>query len=313
VRVDGAPPSIVIPSAIEGTCHGSIASAEAAVRAAALLSDDCTPASQLVVRTESAVSECGLRVRVDVTDAAGKTASAAATVRVDDAAPRVEIARELLNFRGEVLALLTPACFASVEAAEQAVLAATRATDGCSHGGALVPQVSSSGPPCSLNVTVSATDACGGASSDSVVVRVDDAPASVVSSTTVTRLQNVNHEMVDVGFAWSATDGCSGALEASVTVTSDEPTAEAPGAGQASKSPDAAVLSDPDGNVARVLLRAERSSQGDGRVYVIRVRVTDPCGHVATSTSTVTVPRNGNGPGGGAVDSGQFYDATQVN
>ena len=50
--------------------------------------------------------------------------------------------------------------------------------------------------------------------------------------------------------------------------------------------------------------------EGDGRVYVIHVFATDPCGNVGLAECAVKVNR---ADGSGAVDSGQFYDATQMN
>ena len=51
-------------------------------------------------------------------------------------------------------------------------------------------------------------------------------------------------------------------------------------------------------------------SSGDGRVYEINVIATDECGNVGMATCPVTVRPSQNKP---AVDSGQFYDATDVN
>ena len=66
-----------------------------------------------------------------------------------------------------------------------------------------------------------------------------------------------------------------------------------------------------DGTVQGLLLRAEADTPaGDGRVYVITVEAMDACGNVGSSSCTVTVPKNG-GRGGTAVDSGQYYDATE--
>ena len=116
--------------------------------------------------------------------------------------------------------------------------------------------------------------------------------------------------MVDVGFSFAATDDCADSPTVRVSVTSDEATASADGAGGSSKSPDAQILRDLAGNPLGILLRAERSSAGNGRVYQITVEAMDPCGNVAVSTCQVSVDPNGSGT---AVDDGQFYDATAVN
>ncbi len=56
-----------------------------------------------------------------------------------------------------------------------------------------------------------------------------------------------------------------------------------------------AGLTSPDWRVLdahHVLLRAERSVKGDGRVYTIRIQATDAAGGTATEDVTVTVPRH---------------------
>jgi hypothetical protein len=105
-------------------------------------------------------------------------------------------------------------------------------------------------------------------------------------------------------------DNCTSDPEIVVRITSDEPTASAGGAGQNSPAPDAEILRDLDGNIEGIKLRAERMSSGDGRVYEITILATDDCGNVGSASSTVSVPPADGQP---AINSGQFYDATQVN
>jgi hypothetical protein len=95
------------------------------------------------------------------------------------------------------------------------------------------------------------------------------------------------HQMVLVTVSHSAGDSC-GPAATSLTVTSDEPVL-AP-----LREQGLAGLTSPDWHVIdahHVLLRAERSLRGDGRVYTIRVRATDAAGGNATGELTVTVPR----------------------
>ena len=132
----------------------------------------------------------------------------------------------------------------------------------------------------------------------------------VSCTTTLDTLSPGSHKMIDVGFSFTATDNCPGGPDIVIRVTSDEPTASASGTGQTSPSPDAEILRDLNGTVMGIRLRAERSSEGNGRVYQIHVIATDPCGNTATAQCSVSVPPNGNR---GAIDDGQFYDATQVN
>jgi hypothetical protein len=56
-----------------------------------------------------------------------------------------------------------------------------------------------------------------------------------------------------------------------------------------------------------VLLRAERSGNGDGRVYHIHFTASDPEGS-ASGVVTVTVPHSKKKP---AIDGGELYNSTQ--
>jgi hypothetical protein len=310
VRIDGSSPTVAIQPSITNACFTSIDAAEQAVIGAATIQDDCASLAELEVQIHSSVTECALRVRLDVSDQAGNQASAAATVRVDTELPVVEIQRLLLGFRGEVLGFQTPACYRTVQEARAAVLAATRFSDNCTAREALATSVSSQGNACSLQVAAKAVDECGLMNTDTVGVRVDADPPEVSCSVEEDLLHPGNHEMVDVGFTYSASDNCNDPPEVVITVTSDERTAEASGAGGATHAPDAHILRDPGGTVQGVLLRAERSTAGDGRVYQIHVQATDRCGNTNSTSCSVSVRANPNQP---AVDSGQFYDATAVN
>ena len=158
--------------------------------------------------------------------------------------------------------------------------------------------------------SVSASDACGNTSTASTMVRVDGTPPVATCSVLIDELSPGNHEMIDVGFSYTATDNCPGDLDLAFHVTSDERTASASGAGQASPAPDAEILRTLDGMVHRILIRAERSSAGNGRVYRIYVIATDPRGNQGTATCDISVPPNGNAA---VIDDGQFFDATRVN
>jgi hypothetical protein len=81
----------------------------------------------------------------------------------------------------------------------------------------------------------------------------------------------------------SASDGC-GAVTCRITsVTSNEPIS---GTGGGDLSPDWQIT-----GPLTLLVRAERSPKGDGRVYTITVVCTDASGNTSTKTTTVSVPR----------------------
>ena len=91
-------------------------------------------------------------------------------------------------------------------------------------------------------------------------------------------------------------------------ITSDEVTATDEGSGGAKHAPDADGVSTDTASV-----RAERSGNGDGRVYAISFMAEDGRGGVCESSVTVNVPHDQSIEDCPAIDSGQNYDATQIN
>lgn len=89
-----------------------------------------------------------------------------------------------------------------------------------------------------------------------------------------------NHKMVEVTVSYGATDPCSSPV-CTLTVSSNEPVN---GTGDGNTSPDWVVV-----DAHHVQLRAERSGNGDGRVYTITITCRDSAGNTASSTATVTV------------------------
>jgi hypothetical protein len=310
VKIDADGADIDIDPVVADTCYAGIDVAEAAVMGASTISDNCDTAADLTALVRSTVTDCHLRVRLDVIDDCGNQTSEAITVRVDTEIPTVEVERLLLGFREEVLGFQTHACYNTAADAEAAVLAVSRFADNCTPTNAIDASVSSTGPDCSLEVTSRGVDECLHENTDTVTVRVDPVDPVVTCTVATTSLWPPNHAMVDVGFSFSASDDCTTGPEVVVEVTSDERSAHASGAGQTSPSPDAEILRTLDGAITGVLLRAERSQSSDGRVYEIRVTATDECGNVGSATCSVSVPPDS---GGTAVDSGQYYDATAVN
>jgi hypothetical protein len=111
--------------------------------------------------------------------------------------------------------------------------------------------------------------------------------------------------MVDVGVRFTLRDNCDPNPQVFLQITSDEPARSAKGHGGSQSAPDAKIIAD-----RRVLLRAERSEDGDGRVYVLTLTARDSSGNAVAATSEVKVNVS---PGREAVDSGQFYDPTLIN
>ena len=88
-----------------------------------------------------------------------------------------------------------------------------------------------------------------------------------------------NHALVNVGLSATASDNCPGLGAYQVSVFSDEDDGAAP------HSPDATDI-----GVGTLKLRRERDGSGDGRVYLVVVKVTDAYGNTSASCSTVGVP-----------------------
>lgn len=198
--------------------------------------------------------------------------------------------------------------FSSSSAAMAAVDDAVHATDDCQS---IVVGASALAGTCdTVTASVIATDNCGNSTAASITIMVDESAPFTACNVTVNELWPPNHEMIDVGFTLTATDDC-GDPEVIVSVTSDEPTAQAVGAGQASPAPDAEILRTLDGVVHGARIRAERSTEGDGRVYEITVTAIDAAGNSSSTSCNVSVRASKNS--GPAVDSGQFYIATAVN
>lgn len=105
------------------------------------------------------------------------------------------------------------------------------------------------------------------------------------------------------GLDFRVKDNCDPDPQIFLTITCDEPTTSPHGRGGPESAPDAKIIDD-----RRVLLRAKRSDDGDGRVYVLSMTATDSSGNAATAAAQVRVNLSQDRK---AVDSGQFYDAQQ--
>jgi chitinase len=161
------------------------------------------------------------------------------------------------------------------------------------------PFVSAGGADLTFSLTVD--DGYGGTATDSVVIHVqnmNDPPLATAAQPTVALLWPPNHQMIAVGIT-GVSDPNNNATITITSVTQDEPTN---GLGDGDTPIDAVI--DADGTV---LLRAERSGKGDGRVYRISFTASDLEGS-ASGMVKVVVPHSVKKP---AVDSsGTLYDST---
>ena len=146
---------------------------------------------------------------------------------------------------------------------------------------------------------LSVDDGYGGSSTDNVVIHVqnaNDPPLAAAAQPTIAVLWPPNHQMVAVGIT-GVSDPDNNAIIVITSVTQDEPTN---GCGDGDTAIDAII----DGDT--VLLRAERSGKGDGRVYHIYFTASDLEGS-SSGVVTVTVPSSKKKP---AIDSGTAFDST---
>ncbi len=97
-----------------------------------------------------------------------------------------------------------------------------------------------------------------------------------------------NHKMVAITLTADATDSTGVAVTCKIiSVESNEPEN---GTGDGNTSPDWEITGD-----LTLSLRAERSGNGNGRIYTVTVECTDATGLTTTKTVTVTVPHDQGG------------------
>jgi hypothetical protein len=161
------------------------------------------------------------------------------------------------------------------------------------------PAVEASGAGLVFELTVD--DGLGRTASDQVTVvvqNVNDAPRCERERPTVATLWPPDHKLVAVGITGVRDPNRDPVTITIETVRQDEPVT---GLGDGDTSPDAVLRG------AGVLLRAERSGGGDGRVYHVTFRAEDGQGGLCRGEVTVEVPHNRKS---GAVDGGALYDST---
>jgi Zn-dependent metalloprotease len=107
-------------------------------------------------------------------------------------------------------------------------------------------------------------------------------PASNVSASPSV-LWPANHQMVPVSIDVVAANSCSAQSCRVASVHSNEPV---DGLGDGDTGPDWVI------NGQTLMLRAERSGKGSGRVYTVRLECTDAAGNASTTSVAVTVPRD---------------------
>jgi len=159
------------------------------------------------------------------------------------------------------------------------------------------PDASGVYPLGTTQVGFTAVDSSGNRVSCVVPVNIQDTtPPRLTLAAYPATLWPPNHRMVPVQTAWQVSDVCDPAPAAMLaSATSSEPN-DASGTGDGNTTEDIqdASIGTPD---PTVLLRAERSGDGPGRVYTLTYVARDASGNTASALGIVTVPRDlGTGP-----------------
>ena len=149
----------------------------------------------------------------------------------------------------------------------------------------------------SITRTWTATDASNNtATADQMITLTDASDPTINLTTAVGRLWPANHHYNTVTVASivaSISENCDTDLSKSNVVitkcTSDEPE-DANGNGDGNTDTDMLIAN----NCKSVDLRAERSGNGNGRVYRIWLQLTDACGNTTSTSYKVGVPHSNN-------------------
>ncbi len=143
-------------------------------------------------------------------------------------------------------------------------------------------------------------DGVGGSTHEAFIVATNQPPLCSVAQANPASLWSPNHQFVPVAIM-GVTDPEGDSVTITVTgVTQDEPVN---GNGDGNTSPDAVI------QAGSASVRAERSGNGNGRVYQISFTADDGHGGTCTGAVTVGVPHSQK-KGVTAIDDGQIYDST---
>ncbi len=215
-------------------------------------------------------------VTFTATDVSGNIATATTTVTVVDTTPPVltnvpePVSVEQTSRDGTPVALPLPT-----------------ATDICDASPLVESDAPAVFPLGTTTVTFTATDDSGNVATTTVAV-VDTTPPRIDSvRANPATLWPPNHKMVSVKVTPDVFDICDAAPACRIlSVRSSEPVT-----GRGDKtSPDWKITGD-----LSVLLRAERSGRGKGRVYTVKVECVDDSGNASRATGTVKVPHDRRG------------------
>ncbi len=141
-------------------------------------------------------------------------------------------------------------------------------------------------------ITLRVMDRHGLSSTDEVMMSVIDTTPPIFSlSVSPSILSPPNHMMIPVQVAWQVSDVCDPSPRAALLSAASSEPDDMPGYGDGHTTLDIqdTSIATPD---SMVLLRAERSARGSGRLYILTYAATDASGNTTTVQGLVTVPQN---------------------
>lgn len=146
-------------------------------------------------------------------------------------------------------------------------------------------------------LTLHVTDSIGESATAQTTVTIRDTiPPSLTLAPSSTLLWPPNHRLIPVQTAWQASDVCDASVNTVLTAVTSSESDDAPGNGDGNTSGDIqdASVGTPDSSI---LLRAERSGSGPGRVYTLTYAATDATGNTASAVGLAGVAHDlGMGP-----------------
>jgi hypothetical protein len=162
--------------------------------------------------------------------------------------------------------------------------------------------------PGSYSVTYNVADSAGNAATEAVrTVNVVDTTPPTITVAASLELWPPNHQYVTVATTQSVVsvvDACAGTIPVGnvvITSVSSDEPEDANGGGDGNTKDDIVIATD----CQSVQVRLERQGSSNGRVYTIDLAVDDGNGNIATAQHQVTVPKSQNG--NSAVDDGPIY------
>jgi hypothetical protein len=281
--VDNTPPTITGPPAIIITVDPNSCVATNVVLGSPTTSVNCSVAS--VTNDAPASFPIGnTTVTWTVTDTAGQTATATQFVTV------VDRQNPTINAPGNISVRTgagATSCAAFVSDADLGMATASYTCSAISISRDGVP-AGNLFPVGNTTITYIATDSSGNTVSATQTVTVVDNTAPLLSTIRIDKpsLWPPNHQWEGVTLNYAASDNCVATCV--LTASSSEPDS---GLGDGDVPNDIVVV-----DLTHILLRAERSGRGTGRIYTLTVICTDAAGNRTTKTATVMVPHDMRSP-----------------